>query len=82
MGCQLPRVKKFLFCLELETGGIIIGWLAAILSALAFIALTLALVLTSIEFDQSTDKTDNIKTAFIGKVLVLVKAIFTQKYFL
>jgi hypothetical protein len=39
----LPKVNKFLCCLELETGGIIIGVLAAIFSGIFFIILGLAM---------------------------------------
>ena len=34
MTCQVPTLKKFLCCLQLETGGLIVGWYTAILSGL------------------------------------------------
>ena len=44
MGCQLPTVNRFLFCLSLQTGGYVIGWLAAIFSVIGAIGLAATLV--------------------------------------
>ena len=48
MGCQLPTVNKFLCCLSLQTGGYVIGWLAAIFSAIGVISLAATLILVII----------------------------------
>jgi hypothetical protein len=69
MGC-IPKVQKFLCCLELETGGIIIGWLAAILSAIGVIAFTAGLIVITIAFNQDVNShKDDVKAVFIGEEL-------------
>ena len=68
MGCELPKVRKFLCCLELETGGIIIGWLNAIFSALGVVSIAALLVLSVIAFDHEVDKNkEGLKEAFISE---------------
>ncbi|KAG5674345.1 hypothetical protein PVAND_004320 [Polypedilum vanderplanki] len=41
----LPRVDKFLCCISLETGCLIIGWMSVIISILAMTGLSLTLAL-------------------------------------
>ena len=41
---QLPTVNKFLFCLSLQTGGYVIGWLAAIFSVIGVSGLAATLI--------------------------------------
>ena len=72
MGFKFPTVNKFLFCLDLETGGIICGWLTTILSAIGAIALTISLVLSIIGIiglatDSSNPIDDGSRNTFIGK---------------
>ena len=59
MGCQLPTVNKFLFCLSLQAGGKVIGCLAAISSALGFIAFGYTLILVIITGISSEFDTDS-----------------------
>jgi hypothetical protein len=66
----IPKVQKFLCCLELETGGIIIGWLAAILSAIGAIATIAALIVVTIAFNQDVNNhKEDVKAVFIGDEL-------------
>jgi hypothetical protein len=60
----LPKVDKFLFCLELETGGVIIGVLNAIISALLFLffAFTMALLLFAVASHEGHQK----ETTFVA----------------
>lgn len=44
MGCELPTLKNFLFCLTLETGGLVLGWLTAIFAAIGVISLAATLI--------------------------------------
>lgn len=67
MGCKLPTVNKFLCCLELETGGIIVGWLTAIFAVIGAIAMTASLVVVLWAFDQLANKQDSDITAIIGR---------------
>lgn len=34
MGIKMPTVDRFLFCLTLETGGLVLGYFSAIFSAI------------------------------------------------
>jgi hypothetical protein len=66
MSCQLPKVEKFLCCLELETGGIIIGWVSAIVSGIGSIVSALLLIGVAITYDKQNEETNGV---FIGKNL-------------
>jgi hypothetical protein len=48
----LPTVKKFLCCITLETGGLIIGWFNIILSFLALFGLVTLLSLTVVGYNN------------------------------
>lgn len=37
MPFSLPNVEKFLFCLKLETGGIILGWFSGVISVIGLL---------------------------------------------
>lgn len=68
MGCELPKVRKFLCCLELETGGIIIGWFAAIISALTVFLLSTLFILIIVALGQEVNKkTDGSTEAIISQ---------------
>lgn len=52
---KLPTVKNFLFCCKLETGGLVIGWLATIGSILACILMAflgIASIIGLANFDE------------------------------
>jgi hypothetical protein len=66
MSCQLPKVEKFLCCLELETGGLIIGWVSAIVSGIGSIVSALLLIGVAITYDKQNEETNGV---FIGKNL-------------
>ena len=81
MGCELPKVRKFLCCLDLETGGIIIGWFNAIFSALGIFFIAAALVLAVIAFDQEVNKDkEGLKEAVISEKLknILNKSLLSS----
>lgn len=54
---KLPTVKNFLFCLSLESGGLIIGWIAAVVSCFGIIGM-LASIIMSIVVLSSDDAKD------------------------
>jgi hypothetical protein len=64
MSCQLPKVEKFLCCLELETGGLVIGWSSAIGSGSVILAIVL--IVTSIAYDKDNEET---RAIFISEKL-------------
>jgi hypothetical protein len=67
----LPKVDKFLFCLELETGGITIGVITAILSGISLIVFVLtlaALIVATFLSDGHQHQPEN-TTAIIGDEL-------------
>lgn len=48
----LPTVKKFLCCITLETGGLIIGWFNIIVAFLVLFGLITAMSLTVLAFNH------------------------------
>ena len=65
-----PTVKKFLCCISLETGGLVIGWLNIVLCTITLILLFGVLIITSIGYGQldSVSQEDS-QAVFIGKKL-------------
>lgn len=61
MPIKIPNVDKFLFCLKLETGGLILGWLGGLGAGIGLITSLLAfgLVVTNYPaFLNATTATD------------------------
>ena len=66
MGCT---VKKFLCCISLETGGLIVGWINVILSFLAIIGLIVLLSLEVINYNHGSSSSQmNVVGSFVCKV--------------
>lgn len=55
----LPTVKNFLFCLQLETGGLILGWLGTILGGLAVLSMAFLCIISIIGIPYVDKVTDN-----------------------
>jgi hypothetical protein len=68
MGFKLPTVSKFLFCLELETGGIVLGCLSAVVSILMIFLLALQLTATIFTLNSLELKDEGLQAFIIGKI--------------
>lgn len=77
---KLPTVKKFLCCFELETGGLIVGYIAAIggvlailgmigLIILGIVALTNSDQLTNLDGSTTNVTDENVKLAAISNLV-------------
>ena len=51
MGIKLPTVNQFLCCLPLETGGLVCGWVTAILSVIGIIVLGINIITSTISYN-------------------------------
>lgn len=45
VNCKLPTIPNFLCCYPLETGGLVLGWLSAVLSGIAIVTMIAFLAL-------------------------------------
>jgi hypothetical protein len=72
MGISLPTVNNFLFCLALETGGLVLGWLTAVLSAIGAVVLAASLIVAIIAFSASTE--ENKGAILAGTKLKVIKS--------
>lgn len=61
------KLNKFLCCLSLETGGIVIGWFNLVLSVIALITLSVLLSLTVIGYYEFDTGATTIIGSFISK---------------
>lgn len=43
---KLPTLDKFLFKYELETGGLVLGWLSAVFSGIAVLVIGIVMILS------------------------------------
>lgn len=77
MGCRLPTVNNFLFCLSLETGGTVLGWLSAIFSGIGIVSLGITFILLIIGYNNTTTNTDGTLGGVIGEFVFLM----IQKFF-
>lgn len=68
----LPTLNKFLFCCELETGGLVLGWLSAIFSGIGVVVLGITMILAIVGFGSydGNDK-ENVQTNLISEFRVL-----------
>lgn len=67
MGFKLPTVNKFLFCLSLETGGTVLGWCTAILSAILLVTIAALYIVIIVAFSTSkTQEDENLVALLIG----------------
>lgn len=64
MGISLPTVRKFLCCIALETGGLILGYLSAILSIIAIISISATFIVLVIAYNGTSNENTN-NTAFV-----------------
>lgn len=55
----LPTVKNFLCCLQLETGGLILGWLGTILGGLAVLSMAFLCIISIIAIPLVDEATQN-----------------------
>lgn len=75
----LPKVKKFLCCISLETGGLLIGWFNIILSFLVLFGMVTLLSLAVVGYNHGDfNNNNNVIGAFAA--LVFVYAIFILYY--
>lgn len=65
----LPKVKKFLCCISLETGGLIIGWINVIISFFALLTVIALITLLSLGHDANNNNQDqSVIGSFIGEL--------------
>lgn len=80
----LPTVKKFLCCITLETGGLIIGWFNIIWSVLCLIGMITLLSVTVVAFNHGDfNHSNDVVGGFAGKLfgLSLNKNCLIQFYY-
>lgn len=75
MGCKLPTVNKFLFCLSLETGGFVMGWISAILSVLAILGVGAILIVLIVGYNSDNINFDNGDEYLLAAVISEFKII-------
>jgi hypothetical protein len=71
MGFSVPTVQNFLFCLTLETGGLICGWITAIFAAIGAIGLALNAIVIIIAFGSTQDENDTLVLTVLLVILII-----------
>ncbi|CRL01553.1 CLUMA_CG014198, isoform A [Clunio marinus] len=60
MGCKIPEFDHFLCCFELETGGVVIGWMSIIMSSIGILMMGASLIFGIYQLDSTTNRDDHI----------------------
>lgn len=64
----LPTLKKFLCCISLETGGLIVGWIQIVISFLAIFGLITIMSVTIVAYNHGdVSDQDGITGLFAGE---------------
>lgn len=64
----LPKLKKFLCCISLETGGLIVGWFNVIFSFLALFAVITLLSLEVAGHGNNNNDNQGVIGGFFGEI--------------